>query len=172
MSEQPTPQIEAWLRGPIAGVHPITLPFLFSMQQVREDLAHWTEGLTVEQLWARPHGLGAVGFHARHIGGSTERLATYLKGESLTEEQFAAMRAEEKAPGIPRDELLRKVEDQLLFAEAVVKSLDPRTWPDPRTIGRKAFPTTVGGLVHHIAEHAQRHVGEVIVTAKIVRAGT
>ena len=61
-------------------MHPVAMPFLFSMIQVREDLARWTEGLTVEQLWARPHALGPVGFHVRHIGGSCERLAVYING--------------------------------------------------------------------------------------------
>lgn len=163
--------VEPWLRGPIAGVHPMTMPFLFSMTQVREDLAQWTEGLTVEQLWARPHGLGPVGFHVRHIGGSVERLATYLRSEQLSEAQLAEMKAE-KEPGATREELFRRLEEQMLWGEAIVKGLDPRSWSDARSVGRKALPTTVGGLVHHMAEHSQRHLGEVIVTSKIVRAMT
>jgi hypothetical protein len=147
------------------------MPFLFSMIQVREDLSRWTEGLTVEQLWARPHGLGPVGFHVRHIGGSCERLAVYIKGGELSPEQMAEMKAEME-PGASLEDLRRRLEEQFLMAEAVVKSLDPRSWTDARTVGRKALPTTVGGLVHHMAEHSQRHLGEVIVTSKIVRAAT
>jgi hypothetical protein len=56
-----------------------------------------------------------------------------------------------------------------LLAEAVVKAIDPRTWQDARAVGRKQLPTTVGGLITHIAEHTQRHVGEAIITAKLVR---
>jgi hypothetical protein len=37
-------------------------------------------------------------------------------------------------------------------------------------VGKKRLPTTVGGLLVHIAEHAQRHVGEAITTAKVVVA--
>jgi uncharacterized damage-inducible protein DinB len=161
---------EPWLRGPISGVHPIAFPFLYSMAQVREDLDRWTAGLTPDQLWARPRGLGAIGFHYRHVGGSTERLATYLSGHPLSEDQMREMK-EESEPGVSLDELRTRFEERLLYAEAIVKALDPRTWHDARAVGRKALPTTVGGLVHHIAEHAQRHVGEIIVTAKIVRAG-
>ncbi len=31
------------------------------------------------------------------------------------------------------------------------------------------LPTTVIGLVVHLAEHTQRHVGELIITAKLAR---
>src|ERR1039458_5876552 len=64
---------EAWMRGPIPGVDPLVAPALYSFQQAREDLARYTEGLTFEQLWATPHGFGSVGFHLRHIAGSTGR---------------------------------------------------------------------------------------------------
>jgi hypothetical protein len=37
-------------------------------------------------------------------------------------------------------------------------------------VGLKKLPTTVGGLLVHIADHAQRHVGQAITTAKIVNA--
>jgi uncharacterized damage-inducible protein DinB len=41
----------------------------------------------------------------------------------------------------------------------------------PRFVGKKALPTTVGGLLVHIADHSQRHVGQAVTTAKIVAAG-
>jgi uncharacterized damage-inducible protein DinB len=44
--------------------------------------------------------------------------------------------------------------------------MDPATLGDARTVGRKRLPTTVIGLLTHIAEHTQRHVGQAIVTAK------
>lgn len=166
MSTQPEP----WLRGPILAIHPISAPLVYSLRQAREDLRHWTEGLTTDQIWARPAGLAPIGFHIRHIGGSVERLITYLRGEELTAEQMKELKAEME-PGASLDELLRRVEDQFLFAEATVEALDPRTWTDARAVGRRQLPTTVGGLVTHIAEHTQRHVGEAIVTAKVVRAG-
>jgi len=32
------------------------------------------------------------------------------------------------------------------------------------------LPTTVGGLLVHVADHTQRHVGQAVTTAKIVVA--
>jgi uncharacterized damage-inducible protein DinB len=41
---------------------------------------------------------------------------------------------------------------------------------EPRTIGRKALPTTHLGLLFHAAEHTQRHLGQLLVTARVVKA--
>ena len=160
---------EPWMRGPELAVHPAARPLVYSLRQVHEDLAEWTEGLTPEQLWARPFGLGPVGFHIRHIGRSADRLTTYLQNAQLTEEQLAGLRTE-MAPGASREELFSELEWMLRRCLAVVEALDPRTWHEERGVGRKPLPTTVGGLVHHIAEHSQRHVGAAIVTVKVARA--
>lgn len=160
---------EPWLRGRMADVDPVIAPFLYSFTQVREDVIRWTEGLTPEQLWTSPLGLGAVGFHLRHIGGATERLTTYLVGKPLSGEQMREF-SEEKIPGAPIEELLARFDEQLRRAEEIVTRIDPRTWGEPRTVGRKALPTTVGGLITHTTEHAQRHTGQLIVTVKVVRA--
>jgi uncharacterized damage-inducible protein DinB len=165
----PNPPLpEPWMRGPIPGIHPLAAPVLYSFQQAREDLAHYTEGLTAAQIWATPHGFGSVGFHLRHIAGSTHRLMTYVQGQQLSEAQIAAMR-QEKQPGATREELLAGMDAAFQHAETVVRALDPGTFPDPREVGRKRLPTTVIGLLTHIAEHTQRHVGQAISAAKLAR---
>jgi hypothetical protein len=166
MSINDTP--EPWLRGPIPDVHPLLAPILYSFEQAREDLDFWTAGLTDGQIWDRPHGLAPVGFHLRHIAGSVERLMTYVKGGQLTADQIGAMRGEME-PGSGRDELLRDLSGAFENAEAIVRSLDPATLSEPREVGRKKLPSTLGGLLTHIAEHTQRHVGEAIITAKILK---
>ena len=37
-----------------------------------------------------------------------------------------------------------------------------------RLVGRAGLPSTVLGLLVHAAEHAQRHVGQLLVTARVV----
>jgi uncharacterized damage-inducible protein DinB len=44
----------------------------------------------------------------------------------------------------------------------------PDTLDLPRTVGRKNLPTTVAGLLVHIADHTQRHVGQAITTARML----
>src|SRR5689334_5831728 len=157
---------EPWLRGPIAGIDPLTAPVLYAFQQAREDLARYTESLTPGQIWAAPHGFGSVGFHVRHIAGSTDRLMSYLQQRSLSEEQLAALEAESSPHGPGRDQLLASLDEAFRKAELVVLALDPALLAEPRAVGRRKLPTTVIGLLTHIAEHTQRHVGQAISAAK------
>jgi hypothetical protein len=159
------------MRGPIEGVHPLLAPVLYSFQMAREDLEKFTAGLPPARIWATPHGLASAGFHMTHIAGSTNRLMTYLQGRELTAEQLDAMAAEE-SPGEPsREQLLAVLHRAFSDAEAVIRAMDPATLGDARTVGRKRLPTTVIGLLTHIAEHTQRHVGQAIVTAKVAAVG-
>ena len=163
------PLPEAWLRGPIPGLDTLLAPLLYSFQMAREDLARWTEGLTSAQLWATPHGFGSVGFHLRHIAGSTDRLMTYFEGQQLSETQMAVLKAE-KEPGASREMLLAGLNAAFANAESVVRSLNPAQLAEPRGVGRKQLPTTVIGLLFHIAEHTQRHVGQAISATKWAKA--
>jgi uncharacterized damage-inducible protein DinB len=158
---------EPWMRGPIAGVDPLLAPVLYAFQQAREDLRRWTEGLSTWQLWAAPHGFASVGFHLRHIAGSTGRLMSYLQGRPLNAGQLASLQAEHDPAGACRDELLALIGSAFDDAETVVRALDPATLRDPRGVGRQQLPTTVIGLLVHIAEHTQRHVGQAISAAKL-----
>ena len=157
---------EPWLRGPVAGVHPLVAPTLHAYAQAREDVERWTHGLSDDEIWSRPHGLAPVGFHLRHIAGSVERLTAYIRGEQLTPGQLEAIR-HEMDPGQSRSTLLDEATAALSKSEQVIRNLDPSLLAEPRSVGRKQFPTTVIGLVVHLAEHTQRHVGELIITAKL-----
>lgn len=160
---------EPWMRGPIAGVDPLVAPVLYAFQQAREDLAKYIEGLTPEQIWATPHGFGSVGFHVRHIAGSVDRLMTYVQQRELTPEELDRLHDEHRPLGIGGGPLLAILEDALARAESIVRSIDPATLAQPRAVGRKKLPTTVIGLLTHIAEHTQRHVGQAISAAKWAR---
>lgn len=165
MAESELP--EPWMRGPIAGVHPLLAPVLYSFQMAREDLEKFTAGLSPARIWATPRGLASVGFHILHIAGSTNRLITYLRGRELTAAQLEAMAAEE-SPGEPsREHLLATLDQAFREAEAVIRAINPATLADARTVGRKRLPTTVIGLLTHVAEHTQRHVGQAIASAKL-----
>ena len=159
---------EPWLRGPIRDADPLLSPVLRSFQQAREDLARHTEALTTEQIWTRPHGFGSVGFHIRHITGSVDRLTAYLERRILSEEQMSALK-NEMEPGASREDLLADLESGLSRAEHVIRRVDVLKLCDARTVGRQHLPTTVIGLLIHIAEHTQRHIGQAISAAKLAR---
>jgi uncharacterized damage-inducible protein DinB len=164
----PDPSPEPWLRGPLRDAHPLIMPVLFSFQQVREDLQRHTAGLSDEQVWQRPEGLPSLGFQLRHIGGSIDRLLTYLAGGQLSPEQLQALRQESVAEGSLKS-LLEAVDASLADAEKRLRTLDTRTIYDVRYVGRKKLPTTVVGLLVHLAEHTQRHLGQAITTAKLLK---
>jgi uncharacterized damage-inducible protein DinB len=46
--------------------------------------------------------------------------------------------------------------------------LDLEGW---RFVGRRRLPSSLGGLLVHVAEHTSRHVGQVVTTAKVLMAG-
>lgn len=162
--------IEPWMRGPIEGVDPLTTPLLYTFQHARDDLAKWTEGLSTKQLWKSVDGLAPVGFFIHHIAGSTNRLITYLQGGALSQAQFDHIKSEENwHHEFDRATLLAEVDESFREAEAVIRALDPATLAEPRAIGRQKLPATVTGLLHHLGEHIIRHVGEAIITIKVVR---
>jgi uncharacterized damage-inducible protein DinB len=163
-------QPEPWLRGPVAGVHPAIQPLLFSFTQIREDLHRHTAGLANEDVWRPAPGGGTLGFHLRHIAGSVERLTSYLFGEQLSEAQLSQLKAESEPRGTTLEELLAVVDSALAASENRVKALDAAALEEPRYVGRKMLPTTVFGLLVHIAEHSQRHVGQAITITKSLRA--
>jgi hypothetical protein len=38
----------------------------------------------------------------------------------------------------------------------------------PRTVGRDRLPSTMLGLLVHCAEHVHRHVGQLLVTVRVI----
>jgi hypothetical protein len=82
---------------------------------------------------------------------------------------MAALKSETE-PGETREELLAALNAALARAVASIRSVDPAVLKERRGVGRQNLPSTVIGLLVHIAEHTQRHVGQAITTAKIVRS--
>ncbi len=164
-------QPEAWLRGPLEGVVPMLMPAAHALVQASEDIERAASGLTVQELWVRPGGAASLGFHLRHIAGSTDRLLTYARGEQLTGAQRQAVPLEQE-PGDPPADATRLVLDARAAIEralATIQAVPKESLFEARAVGRAGLPTNVFGLLCHIAEHTQRHTGQIITTAKIVR---
>jgi hypothetical protein len=160
---------EPWLRGPIAGMPAMVMPLAHALMQAAEDVPMAVEGLTTAQLWALPGGAAAVGFHLRHLAGSIDRLLTYARGEMLTDAQMTTLDAEIDDDGRSADDLAREALAAIGRAIDVMRETPPGIYLEARGVGRRRLPTTVLGLLVHIAEHTQRHVGAIIATAKVVR---
>lgn len=163
---------EPWQRGPLPGIPDALQPAAHAIVGAHEELDALARDLGPDELWARPAGLASVGFHVAHVGGVLDRLFTYARGAALDETQRAALKVEGQAGDPPRDAatLLAALGTAVAHALDHLRAVDPATLAEPRTLGRRALPTTVGGLLFHAAEHAQRHTGQALVTARVVRA--
>jgi uncharacterized damage-inducible protein DinB len=160
---------EPWLRGTGTELHAVHRAVVHALNLAGEDLARWCDGLTEEELNARPAGLAPVAFHLRHIARSIDRLLTYAEGRALNERQLAALKTELDGSAV-RAEVFAELTAGLAAAIQRVRAIDEARLEEPRSVGKRQLPTTVGGLLVHVADHTQRHVGQAITTVKILIA--
>ena len=158
---------EPWLRGSLTDAQAMQRAVLHALDLAREDLEKWCGNLSDAELNARPANLAPVAFHIRHIARSIDRLLTYAEGKELSAAQMGALRSE-LDPGAVRDELFAELAGALEEGTSRVRASHARQIEESRAVGKSRLPTTVGGLLVHIAEHTQRHVGQAITTAKVV----
>lgn len=162
---------EVWLRGQLPGIIPALQPAAHALLQVREDVEPVVAAVSDEQLWIRPGGVAAIGFHLLHLQGSTERLLTYSRGEALSPEQMRFLASEktvhEDRPG--RGVLMTGLSRAIDEALAYFRTLSEDQLFLPREVGRKKLPSTRFGLIFHAAEHASRHAGQIVTLGPIVR---
>jgi uncharacterized damage-inducible protein DinB len=164
------PQAEPWLRGTLSEVPSVARGVLHALELAHEDVNHWCESLSENELHARPFGLAPIAFHLRHIARSLDRLLTYAEGNQLTGDQIAALKTE-MDPGASREVLFVEFSQGLELAAQRVRALAASDPEQSRGVGKKQLPTSIGGLLVHLADHTQRHVGQIVTTAKVLLAG-
>ncbi len=164
-----TPQIEPWLCGTYADVPAVGRAVLHALDLALDDLTRWTAGLTDEEVHSEPLGLTSVAFHLRHIARSTDRILAYAEGGQLSPEQLAALKAEQSGQETLA-ELLTEIKTSFSNAAERVRVLATADFETFRGVGRKQLPTSIGGALIHVADHTQRHVGQVVTTAKVLKA--
>jgi uncharacterized damage-inducible protein DinB len=169
MNESKPSLPEPWLRGTLQEVPAVARGVLHALELAQEDANKWCGGLSDVQIHARPAGLPSVAFQLRHIAGSIDRLLTYAEGRTLSDAQSQALKAETKTDGSTGG-LLAELEAAISSEGMRVRALASEEFELPRAVGAKRLPTTLGGLLVHVADHTQRHVGQAITTAKLVSA--
>jgi uncharacterized damage-inducible protein DinB len=164
----PTP--EYWLRGPVDDVIPLLQPVAHALLQARDDISAAAAPLSAQHVWMRPGDAAPVGFHMKHLAGSLDRLLTYARGEQISPEQLAYLKAE-AIPGEPAADaasLVALVNARIDTALQQVRTTPEHTLLDARRVGRQGLLSTTIGLLFHAAEHTTRHAGQIITTARIV----
>jgi len=161
---------EVWQRGPVEEIPPLLQPVAHAILQAREEVFLVMKDFPENFLWGKSAGVASVGFHLQHLSGVLDRIFTYARNEQLSEEQLQQLRDENISPNnnLTVEKLLDRFNKQVDLSLMQLKNTDEKTLTDFRGIGRKQIPTTVIGLLFHAAEHTMRHVGQLIVTAKVV----
>jgi hypothetical protein len=166
-AQGPEGGVEPWLRGTFGDVDAVVRQVLHALELAEEDVELWCGGLSDAEMNARPFGIAPVAFHLRHIARSLDRLLSYAEGMQLDETQKAALRTELDA-GATCDAVMAEFVAAVRASARRVRAFSPEMFNSARGVGRAQLPTTVGGLLVHCADHTQRHVGQAVITAKVL----
>lgn len=161
---------EVWLRGRVAGVPPLLQPAAHALLQAVEEITALMNDFPDEQLWEQPAGVASPGFHLLHIAGVLDRLCTYAKGQPLRADQLAYLKEENNPQTRSVDDLVAALESAVQQTLEQFRQTKEATLTEQRTVGRKALPSTVQGLLFHAAEHTMRHLGQLLVTVRVLKS--
>jgi hypothetical protein len=163
-------QLEVWQRGPLPDITPLLQPVAHALLQAREEIELYMHDFPRELLWERPAGLASPGFHLQHLSGVLDRVFTYARGEGLNTDQFTQLEEEGKdsIEGYTVEALLIRFSRQVDLAMEQLRNTQEDQLTAYRGIGRAGLPSSVIGLLVHGAEHTMRHVGQLMVTAKVL----
>ena len=167
---KPTQPLEVWMRGPISGLIPYLQPVAHAILQAREEVNLMMIDFPNELIWERPNNIASVAFHLQHLSGVLDRLFTYANNQILNEEQLELLALEsDSTQFLTVKMLLTRFNNQVNKALTQLKNIEDKTLLEPRGIGRKQIPTNQLGLLFHAAEHTQRHVGQLLVTVRMLK---
>ena len=163
-------QPEVWLRGPVAHVPALLQPAAHALLQAVEDVDRVVAKISHEDLWRRPGPAASLGFHLKHLSGATERLTSYAAGRPLSpaEREWLAVEAMEGAPEGDAAALGLRFWTAVQGAINEMAGFPEARLTEARAIGRAQLPTTAIGCFFHAGEHAARHAGQLITTAKLL----
>ena len=157
------------MRGTHRDVPAVGRAVLHALELALEDLKKWTSDLTDAEIRSQPFGLMPVARHLRHIARSTDRILTYAEGGQLSDEQLKALKAEDRGEE-SLGALFAEIEASFRNAAERIRARALSDLEAHRSIGRKQLPASAGGALIHVADHTQRHVGQVVTTAKVLKA--
>lgn len=167
----PEKKLEVWQRGPVENIPPLLQPVAHALLQAREEVAGIMSGFPEELLLKKPGGVASPAFHLQHLSGVLDRLFTYARGEALSPLQLEELYAEENPPfDITILQLVGRFNLQVDKALIQLQHTDETSLTDFRGVGRQLLPSTVFGLLVHAAEHTMRHLGQLLVTVKVLRS--
>jgi hypothetical protein len=131
-------------------------------EEIRECLA----ALDDEQIWWRPNqASNSVGNMVLHLTGNLN----HYFGRGVAASGYRRDRAKEfsdQGP-IPRQELLRRFEEALVWARRAYEKITPESLMDTAELGEES--QEVARLVIGVLAHFNGHVGQIIYVTKMIK---
>jgi len=165
-------KLEVWQRGPVNQVPDVLQPVAHALLQANEDVGRILENFSDDLLWEKPYGMASAGFHLNHLTGVLDRMLTYADNKPLSGDQFLFLKSEENPENLPIKAagLVQAFDLKVKEAIKYLQSTPNQDLTAFRGVGRAQLPSTKLGLLFHAAEHAQRHIGQLLVTVRILKA--
>ena len=164
--------MEPWLQPEDELVAPQVRDLHTSLQQALYWARQHLEVTPEEVLWWEPApGVPSIGARIQHLIRSSQRLAAYAFDPAADPEQLAAHAAQDWLPSrCSKQELLQELEATFRQLQEQLRRAEPEALQQPCFVGRKRLPVRRSTLVHHIAEHASYHAGQLIVLLRLWQA--
>ncbi|MCS6966892.1 MAG: DinB family protein [Candidatus Kapabacteria bacterium] len=169
--------MEPWLRPEEETTvqDPTEFHFLDLLKSLEQALYWLREHLTatpVEALWWEPApGIPSIGARVHHVIHASERLATYAFAKSPNYEELAAESAQDWTPSpTAKEELLADLQAVFESIYQRIQWLARDALYRQRLVGRRRIPVRRSVILHHIAEHAAYHAGQLVVLLRLWQA--
>ncbi len=162
---------EVWQRGPVENIPALLQPVAHALLQAREELNEIMFEFPEYLLWERPGDVAAPAFHLQHLTGVLGRLFTYAKEQALNDAQLYSLSIEGSKEKCTFDlsAMLQQFHTQVDLSLTDLSKTNIDSLTAKRELGRKKIPTTLIGLYVHAAEHTMRHIGQLLVTVRVIK---
>ncbi|OKS87386.1 DinB family protein [Mucilaginibacter polytrichastri] len=163
---------EVWLRGPLDDITELLQPVAHALMQASEEIETLMQNFPEELLWKRVAGMASPAFHLQHMAGVLDRLFTYANNKQLSPAQLEYLAEEGKfEESVTSGQLVNTFALAVQLSLRQLSRIDESILTQYRGVGRKNLPSTVMGLLVHVAEHTMRHTGQLLVTVTVLKAG-
>jgi hypothetical protein len=163
---------EVWQRGPVENIPSLLQPVAHALLQANEELDEMMNNFPEELLWERPGGVASPAFHLQHLTGVLDRLFTNARKETLSDEQLylLSIEGDKEKCAIDLSTMIEKFHTQVDLSLKQLSETNIDTLTHDREIGRQKIATTLIGLYMHAAEHTMRHIGQLLVTVRVIKS--
>ncbi|MEN3027034.1 MAG: DinB family protein [Chlorobiota bacterium] len=148
------------------------LDLLTSLEQAYYWLRSHIEAIPAEALWWEPApNIPSIGTRLQHVIRSSKRLAAYALSPAP---DYEALSEEAQRDWIPeptsKEELLAELAATFSELRSRVEALTASALSQECFVGRRRIPVRRSAILHHIAEHAAYHAGQLILLLRLWQA--